>query len=112
MEVSDMAIELNRDNYEAEVNGADKPVLVDFWGPRCGPCLVLMPSVEQLEQEYEGRIKVAKLNATENRMLCARLRVMGLPTFILYKDGTEVRRLTGEKITVHEIREAVEALLR
>jgi thioredoxin 1 len=111
MEVNDMAIELNRDNYQTEVNGADKPVLVDFWGPRCGPCLSLMPSVEKLEKEYEGRIKVAKLNATENRMLCATLRVMGLPTFIVYKGGLEVRRLTGEKVTIGEIKEAVEAVL-
>ena len=107
-----MAIDLNRDNYAAEVNGADKPVLVDFWGPRCGPCLSLMPSVEKLEKEYEGRIKVAKLNATENRMLCATLRVMGLPTFILYKDGTEIRRLIGEKITIGEIKQAVEDVLK
>ena len=106
-----MTIEVNRDNYQAEVIGADKPVLVDFWGPRCGPCISLMPSVEELEKEYEGRIKVAKLNATENRMLCANLRVMGLPTFILYKEGSEVRRLTGEKITIGEIKEAVEAVL-
>ncbi len=106
-----MAIELNRDNYQTEVDKGDKPVLVDFWGPRCGPCLALMPSVEDLEKEYEGRITVAKLNATENRMLCARLRVMGLPTFILYKDGEEIRRLTGEKITIGEIKEAVEAAL-
>lgn len=106
-----MTIEVNRDNYQAEVIGADKPVLVDFWGPRCGPCISLMPSVEELEKEYEGRIKVTKLNATENRMLCANLRVMGLPTFILYKEGSEVRRLTGEKITIGEIKEAVEAVL-
>ena len=106
-----MPIELNRDNYEREVKGADKPMLVDFWGPRCGPCLALMPSVEALEKEYEGRIQVAKLNAAENRMLCARLRVMGLPTFILYKDGSEVRRWSGEKITVREIREGVEDLV-
>ena len=106
-----MPIELNRDNYETEVNGARKPVLVDFWGPRCEPCLAIMPSVEELEKESEGKIKVARLNATENRMLCASLRVMGLPTFILYKDGSEVRRLTGEKITIGEIKEAVQAVL-
>lgn len=88
-----MAIELNRENYEAEVNGSDKPMLVDFWGPQCRPCLALMPLVEDLEKDYTVRLKVAKLNATENRMLCARLRVMGLPTFLLYKDGVEVERL-------------------
>ena len=106
-----MTIELNRDNYEAEVNQSDKPVLVDFWGPRCKPCLALMPSVEALEKEYEGKLKVAKLNAEGNRMLCARLRVMGLPTFLLYKDGEEVKRLSGEDITKAQIKEAIEAII-
>ena len=106
-----MTIELNRDNYEAEVNQSDKPVLVDFWGPRCKPCLALMPSVEALEKEYEGKLKVAKLNAEGNRMLCARLRVMGLPTFLLYKDGEEVKRLSGEDITKAQIKEAIDEII-
>ena len=106
-----MTIELNRDNYETEVNQSDKPVLVDFWGPRCGPCMALMPSVEELEKEYEGKLKVAKLNAEGNRMLCARLRVMGLPTFLLYKGGEEVKRMSGEDITKNQIKEAIEEML-
>ena len=106
-----MAVELNRDNYEDEVNGSEKPVLVDFWGPRCGPCIALMPSVEELEKTYEGKLKVAKLNATVNRMLCAKLRVMGLPTFLFYKDGVEVDRLTGESVSISEIKAAVDAML-
>ena len=55
-----MALELNRDNYDSEVLKSEKPVLVDFWGPQCRPCLALMPSVEQIEKEYEGKIKVTK----------------------------------------------------
>ena len=106
-----MALELNRDNFETEVQGSDTPVLVDFWGPRCRPCIALMPSVEELGKTYEGRLKVAKINATENRMLCARLRVLGLPTFLLYKDGVEVRRLSGEEVTINEIKAAMDALL-
>jgi len=70
-----------------------------------------MPSVKELEKDYGERLKVAKLNAAENRMLCAKLRVMGLPTFLLYKDGVEVDRLTGEEITINEIKEAVDAML-
>ena len=106
-----MTIELNRDNYETEVNQSDKPVLVDFWGPRCGPCMALMPSVEELEKEYEGKLKVAKLNAEGNRMLCARLRVMGLPTFLFYKGGEEVKRMSGEDITMNQIKEAIEEII-
>ena len=106
-----MVTELNRDNYQSEVDQSNKPVLVDFWGPRCSPCLALMPRVEALEEEYEGKLKVAKLNAGENRMLCAQLRVMGLPTFLLYKDGQEINRLSGESLTIEEIKGAVEKIL-
>ena len=106
-----MAIELNRDNYETEVNQSDKPVLVDFWGPKCKPCLALMSSVEELEKEYGEKLKVGKLNAAENRMLCARLRVMGLPTFLFYRDGEEVKRMSGEDITKEQIKEAINEVI-
>ena len=106
-----MAIELNRDNYESETLKSEIPVLVDFWGPQCRPCLALRPDIEALEKAYSGRLKVGKVNATQNRMLCARLRVMGLPTFVLYKSGAESKRLTGEEIKINEIKTAVEALL-
>ena len=104
-------IELNRDNYEDETGQSGQPVLVDFWGDKCGPCMALMPAVEKMEEEYSGRLKVTKVNAYENRMLCARLRVLGLPTYIVYKDGDEVTRITGEQTTITEIKAAVEAAL-
>ena len=103
-----MATELNRDNYEAATFQSNGVVLVDFWGPLCKPCLALMPAVEQLEEEYAGRIVVGKVNATQNRMLCARLRVMSLPTFIVYRNGAESQRLTGEDIRVVDIKAAID----
>ncbi|MFC1956644.1 thioredoxin family protein [Chloroflexota bacterium] len=102
-----MAIDLNRDNYETEVLQVKETVMVDFWGPQCQPCLALMPAVEQLETEYTGKLKVAKLNATENRMLCAKLRVMGLPTYLFYKDGVEINRLSGGQLTRNDLVEAI-----
>lgn len=111
MEMIKMLLELNRDNYEIEVSSSEIPVLVDIWGPRCIPCLTLNPMVEQLGNDYKGRVKFAKLNATENRMLCAQLRVMSMPAFLLIKDGNEVNRLTGDDLTIHEIKDAVEAVL-
>ena len=105
-----MALDLSRDNYESEVLKSKEPVLVDFWGPQCRPCLALMPAVERLEKDYAGRLKVTKVNAAENRMLCAKLRVLGLPTYILYKDGNEVNRLTGDNITEGDIRNAIEVI--
>ena len=106
-----MAIELNRDNYESEVLGSKEPVMVDFWGPQCRPCLALMPAVEQLEKDYAGRLKVAKVNATQNRMLCAKLRVLGLPTYLFYKNGNEINRLTGDTITEKDLSGAINAAL-
>ena len=106
-----MAINLNRDNYESEVLQPKGPVMVDFWGPQCRPCLALMPAVERLEKEYAGKIKVAKVNAAENRMLCAKLQVMGLPAYLFYKDGAEANRLAGENITESDLVKAIEAAI-
>ena len=106
-----MATELNRDNYESEILRVKESILVDFWGEECRPCLALTPVVEQIEKEYGGKLKVGKVNAPHNRMLCAKLRVLGLPTFILYKDGVENKRLIGEKVTATELKAAVKALL-
>ena len=78
-----MALELNRDNYEDETGKSDLPVLVDFWGEQCVPCMALNPAVQKIEQDYAGKLKVGKVNAPLNRMLCARLRVLSMPTFIL-----------------------------
>ena len=61
-----MALDLDRDNYESEVTHSKGVVMVDFWGPRCKPCLLLMPALDRLEKEYIGKIKVAKVNAQEN----------------------------------------------
>lgn len=104
-------IEVNRENFEAEVVSSREPVVVDFWGPQCKPCLALMPTVERLERDFQGKVRVVKVNAAENRMLCAKLRVLGLPTFLFYKGGVEVNRLVGEKITEGDLLRAIEGLL-
>ena len=106
-----MSIDLNRDSYESEVIQPKGVVMVDFWGPQCKPCLALMPAVDKLEEEYTGKIKVAKVNAQENRMLCATLRVIGLPAYLFYKDGIEVNRLSGEQLTEKDLEEAIKAAI-
>ena len=73
--------------------------------------MALMPAVDGLEREYAGKIRVGKVNATENRMLWAKLRVMGLPTFLVYKNKVEVQRLTGEQITKADLINAIDAAL-
>lgn len=107
-----MAIELNRDNFDSAVLESEEPVLIDFWGPQCGPCLALNPFVEKIEGDYQGQIKVAKINAAENRMLCAKLKVLGLPTFLVYKGGEEKQRITGSDVTESNIIAAIQAAIK
>lgn len=104
--------EVGKDNYDQEVKQSGMPTLVDFWGPQCVPCKALMPHVEELSKEYEGKVKFCKCDSSQNRRLCVTLKVLGLPTFLFYnKDGEEVSRITGDTITPELIKENVEKLL-
>jgi len=70
-----------------------------------------MPAVDRFEKDYAGKLKVTELNAAENRMLCAKLRVIGLPTFLIYKGGVEISRLSGEHLTEKDLIKAIDAVL-
>ena len=84
-----MAVDATPETFAGLV--ADGNVLVDFWGPRCQPCIALMPAVEALEESYGGRVRLVKVNAPDNRQVCRDLRVAGLPTYLLYRDGVRGR---------------------
>ncbi len=102
---------IDKDNFEAEVVKSEIPTIVDFWGPQCAPCLALMPEIEKLAGEYEGRIKIGKLNSAENRRFCMSLKIMGLPTFLFYKNGECQTKLSGDEVNMDSIRAAAEKLL-
>lgn len=104
-------IEINKDNYEAEIQNHNGPAVLDFWGPQCGPCLALMPDVEALSATLEGKVKFGKVNASENRRFCMSLKVMALPTFLFIKNGEVVDRLAGDDVTIEGIKAKAEALL-
>jgi thioredoxin 1 len=106
-----MGIDINADSFENEVIQSDIPVVVDFWGPKCGPCLALMPDVEQLEKNYDGKIKLVKIDATQNRRFCLSLKVLGLPTYLFYKDGQELARLSGESLGLSDIEKSVKKII-
>ncbi len=91
-----MMQEVTKDDFDREVVESRLPVLVDFWGPRCTNCLALMPDVEAMASEYSGILKVVKVDASQNRRLCLNLRVLSLPTYLIFKDGKEMERLVGE----------------
>ena len=84
-------------------------VLVDFWGPRCQPCLAMMPTIAQLEEEAGGAVRVVKVNSAENRQICRDLRVFGLPTYVLMRDGNELERLSGD-VSREQVEQAFETL--
>jgi thioredoxin 1 len=81
--------------FEAEVINSDIPVLVDFWAPWCGPCLMVAPAVEEIAEEYAGKIKVGKLNTDESQQTAAQLGIMSIPTLMIFKGGKVVERLIG-----------------
>ena len=103
-----MAVDASVDSFPALV--ASGNVMVDFWGPRCVPCLALMPAVEKLEEESGGRFTLVKVNAAENRQIARDLKVIAMPTFVLYRDGVEVERLSGNP-SAAEVKAAVGRLV-
>lgn len=86
---------LNEQNFEAEVLKASLPVMVDFWAPWCGPCKILGPIVEELAGQYQGKLKVGKVNVDENNQLAGRYGIMSIPTLKFFKAGKLVGELIG-----------------
>ena len=87
---------LDKETFKSEVLESNGYVLVDFWSDGCEPCKALMPDVEALAEQYEGKVKFAKLNTTKARRLAISQRVLGLPTIVLYKDGEKIDEVTKE----------------
>lgn len=102
--------DLNDDNFPAEVLEADLPVMVDFYATWCGPCKTLTPIVEKLAGEYEGRLKVGKINIDEAPQTPVQFSVRAVPTIVFFKDGQAVNTMVGLK-RESELRSQIEALL-
>lgn len=87
--------ELNDASFDQEVLRSELPVLIDFWAPWCGPCKQIAPVVEQLASEYDGKLKVFKMNVDDNPQTPSRYGVRGIPNLILFKDGTVADQIIG-----------------
>ena len=92
---SDKVVQLTDDAFESEVNQSSVPVLVDFWASWCAPCKAISPLIDQLAEEYEGKVKICKLNVDENPATPGQFGVRGIPTLILFKDGQVADQVVG-----------------
>ncbi len=93
--MAQFANEITDTNFESDVLGSDKPVLVDFWAEWCGPCRMIAPTVEAVAEEYQGKAGVFKMNVDENMNVPQQYGIRGIPTLILFKGGQEQERIVG-----------------
>ncbi len=103
-------LELNDSVFESEVINSDKPVLVDFWAPWCGPCKALGPVIDEISKDYEGKVKVGKVNVDENPEISMKFGIRSIPTLIVFKDGDVLEQVIGA-VPKSEIKKAIDKAL-
>ncbi len=92
--MSEQVIHTSDDSFEADVINSEVPVLLDFWAEWCAPCKMIAPMLVEIAEEYEGRLKIAKLNIDDNPSVPPKFGIRGIPTLILFKNGT----VEGQKV--------------
>ena len=90
-----MAQAFTDSNFQTEVLNSDKLTVIDFWAEWCGPCRMVGPTLEQLAQSLEGKVKVSKLNVDQNQEIAMKYNIQSIPSLVLFKNGNEVARIVG-----------------
>lgn len=108
--MSENIIEVNDDNFEEEVIKSEKPVMVDFWAPWCGPCKAIAPTVVELEKSFGEKIKFVKVNVDENPITPSKYGIQAIPTLIFFKAGEVSDQITG-MVAKEKIEESVKGLI-
>ena len=93
--MSDHIVHISDDSFENDVVSADQPVLLDFWAEWCGPCKMIAPILEEIASEYKDRVRIAKINIDENPQTPPKFNIRGIPTLLLFKDGTVAAQKVG-----------------
>lgn len=90
-----MEIELTKQTYDGEVTKSPIPVLVDFWAPWCGPCRMLAPTIEEIAKEYDGKVKVCKVNVDNEGELASMNAIVSIPTVLIFNNGVQTDKVVG-----------------
>ena len=98
---------LNDSNFNTEIANSRQPVLVDFWAEWCGPCKMIAPILDEVAKEYEGKVKVAKLNVEEGQSIASKFGVMSIPTLMLFKNGQVIKQVVGA-VSKSQLREILD----